>query len=444
MPPAGVPVGQNVAMSAREMTADEAAGLVRARDSIGFGLITATPKALLAALSRRGDWEDLVVCGGLTLGTYDLFAHPQVHYRCQFLGGAERAYQAAGHDVQYVPSFFRHYGLMMERLGIRVMLLAGSLPDADGHVSTSLYNGATLEECRRAGRDPDRLLIVEVSPHYPRTLALEGHSNSLHVSEIDALVYTEERPNIIPNEGGTENDARMAAFAAAFIPDEATLQTGIGAVPNMVAHALAEGPGGDYGVHSEMFTDGLAQLMRVGKVTNAAKSINRHKSVITFAAGTQDTYDFIHENPDIGVAPVFYTNDPSVIVQNHRMVSINSALEVDLLGNLGADSIGTRQFSGVGGHMDFVEGTSLSTEHVSIICLESTATVGGELVSRIVPSMHPFTSVTSPRHLAGVVVTEQGSADLRGATVRERAERLAEIAHPQFRDELREAARRLG
>jgi acyl-CoA hydrolase len=431
-------------MAAREMTADEAAALLRARDSVGFGLITATPKAMLAALSRRTDWEDLLVCGGLTLGTYDLFAHPNVHYRCQFLGGADRAYKAAGYDVQYVPSFFRHYGVMMERFGVRVMLLAGSLPDVDGNVSTSLYNGATLEECRRAGRDPNRLLIVEVSPHYPRTLALEGFSNTLHISEIDALVYTDERPNVIPNEMGSEADALMAGHAARFIPDEATLQTGIGAVPNMVAHALAEGPGGDYGVHSEMFTDGLCQLMKVGKVTNAKKTLHPGRSVITFAAGTEELYEFIHENPLIGVAPVTFTNDPSVIARNHRMVSINSAIEIDLLGQLGADSIGPRQFSGVGGHMDFVEGTSLSAEHVSIICLQSTATVGGALVSRIVATMSPFTSVTSPRHLAGVVVTEQGAADLRGATVRERAERLAEIAHPQFRDELRAAARQLG
>ena len=144
------------------------------------------------------------------------------------------------------------------------------------------------------------------------------------------------------------------------------------------------------------------------------------------------------------MAPVTYTNDPSVIAQNHRMVSINSALEVDLLGQIGADSIGARQFSGVGGHMDFIEGTSLSLEHVSLICLQSTATVDGELVSRIAATTSPFTSVTSPRHLAGVIVTEHGAADLRGRTVRERALALAEIAHPRFRDELKATASTLG
>lgn len=431
-------------MTAREMTADEAVALIGARDSVGFGLVTATPMALFGALSRRTDWEDLTICGGLSLGHHEVFLHPNVHYRCQFLGGADRAYKAAGADVQYVPSFFRHYGVMMERFGIRVMMLAGSMPDANGDISVSLYNGATLEECRRAGRDPRRLLLVEVSPHFPRTPGLAGHANTVNVAEVDALVVTDLEPVVFPNDPGTPEDAAIATYAAAFIPDGATLQTGIGAVPNLVAHALAEGPGGHYGVHSEMFTDGLYQLIKAGKVDNSKKTLHPGQCVITFAGGSRETYDFLHENPMIAMAPVTYTNDPTVIAQNHRMVCINSALEVDLLGQIGADSIGARQFSGVGGHQDFIEGTSLSVEHVSLICLQSTATVGGELVSRIVPSMSRFASVTSPRQLVGVVVTEYGAADLRGRTVRERALALAGIAHPDFRDELMGVARLLG
>src|SRR5487761_1905197 len=399
----GAAVGQNVAMAARVMTADEAVALVRARDSVGFGLITATPLALFGALSRRADWEDLTICGGLSLGQHEVFVHPRVHYRCQFLGGADRGYRARGGDGQYVPPVFRHYGVMMRRLGIRVMFAAGAMPDAHGEVSVSLYNGATLEECRAAGRDPERLLVVECSPHYPRTLALAGHSNTLSLDDIDVVVYTDERPTVFPNDPGTLEDAAIARHAAAFIPVGASLPTGIGAVPNLVAHALVEGDGGDYGVHSEMFTDGLCQLVRAGKVTNARKTLHPGRCVITF-----------------------------------------SALEVDLLGQIGADSIGARQFSGVGGHMDFIEGTSLSLEHVSLICLQSTATVDGELVSRIAATTSPFTSVTSPRHLAGVIVTEHGAADLRGRTVRERALALAELAHPRFRDELTAATSTLG
>jgi len=426
------------------MTADEAVALLRSTDSVGFGLITATPTTLFQALSRRTDWEDLTICGGLSLGSHDVFMHPNVHYKCQFLGGADRNYKAQGADVQFVPSFFRHYGIMMERLGIRVMMAAGSLPDANGNVSVSLYNGATLEECRRAGRDPNRLLIVEVSPHYPRTLALAGHSNSLHVDDIDALVYTEAMPAVLPNEAPTPEEIQIAAYASAFIKDGATLQTGIGAVPNAVAMNLANGAGGDYGVHSEMFTDGLLALIKAGKVTNQKKSINRGTSVITFAAGSREMYDFLHENESVGVAPVTYTNDPYVINQNHRMVCINSALEVDLLGQMAAESIGLRQFSGVGGHQDFIEGTSLSVEHVSLICLTATATVKGELKSRISSLLTPGAAVTSPRQLAGVIVTEYGAADLRAKTVRERAEALAAVAHPNFRDELLASARQMG
>ena len=209
-------------------------------------------------------------------------------------------------------------------------------------------------------------------------------------------------------------------------------------MPSLVARALIDGDGGDYGVHSEMFTDGLYELIKAGKVTNARKTLHPGQCVITFAAGTREMYDFIHENPMIGVAPVFYTNDPHVIAKNHRVVSINSAVEVDLSGQIMAESIGPRQFSGVGGHHDFVEGSSLSLEHVSLICFASTTTVDGAVKSRIVPTPTPYTGVTSPRHLAQVIVTEHGAADLRGKTVRERAEALIAIADPRFRDELDE------
>jgi acyl-CoA hydrolase len=431
-------------MGARELSVEAAAALIRPRDTIGFGIITGTPVALLRALAQRDDWEDLTFSGGLVLGSPDVFMHPNVHYRVSFFGGNERALAAKGADVQHVPSFFRHYGLLLQHLKPRVLMAPVSMPDEQGRVSMSLHNGACLEEMVRAGRDPDRLLIVEASPHFPRTHALVGHENHLDLEDIDVIVYTDEQPAIIPNDPGSTEDLKIAAFAAVHIPDGATLQTGIGAVPNIVARMLAQGDGGEYGVHSEMFTDGLYELMACGKATNTKKTINRGTSVITFATGTRDMYDFIDDNPDIGVAPVFYTNDPHVIAQNHRMVSINSALEVDLHGQIIADTIGARQFSGVGGHMDFTEGTSLSLEHVSLICLQSTATVEGQLKSRIIGDMTPHSTVTSPRHLAGVIVTEYGSADLRGRTVKERAALLTAIAHPQFRDELTAAAELLG
>jgi acyl-CoA hydrolase len=426
------------------MTADEAIAQIGRTDSIGFGLITATPTALFQALSRRTDWEHLTICGGLSLGDHAVFMHPNVHYKCHFMGGADRAYKANGANVEFMPSFFRHYGLMMPRLGIRNMMLMGSMPDEHGNISASLYNGATLSECLEAGRDPNRLLIVECSPHYPRTRALEGHMNTINLKDVDIVVYSDSKPPVLANPEPSAEEVSIAKYASAFIKDGATLQTGIGAVPNAVALTLLEGDGGDYGIHSEMFTDGLMALMKSGKATNARKSINKGKSVITFAAGSDEMYEFLHENDDIGVAQVFYTNDPHVINQNSNMVCINSAMEVDLLGQMAAESVGLKQFSGVGGHQDFIEGTSLSLEHVSLVCLLSTTTVNGQLKSRISSTMTENSAITSPRQLAGVIVTEYGAADLRAKSVRERAELLASIAHPDFRDELLATAKTMG
>ena len=431
-------------MTARELCVEDAIALVRPVDTLGLGLVTSTPVGSLKELSNRQDWEDLTVSGGLILGVFDVFLHPNVHYRSSFYGGGERHYQSRGADIQFVPSFFRHYGLLIQHLAPRVMMMQGAMPDANGNVSLSLYNGAHLAEFLAAGRDPNRVLIVECSPHFPRTLALEGFSNEIALEDIDVVVYCDEYPTALGKDVSTSEDMAIADYAAAFVHDGCTLQTGIGAVPNLVAEALVRRDGGDYGVHSEMFTDGLFQLCASGKVTNARKPIHRGDSVITFALGSQDMYEFLNENERVRLAPVSYVNDPSVIAKNHRMVSINSALEVDLQGQIIADTVGARQYSGVGGHMDFVEGTSLSLEHTSLICLQSTAVVNGVLKSRIIGDMSPHSVVTTPRHLAGVIVTEHGFADLRGRSVKERARAMVNIAHPQFRDELADAAELLG
>lgn len=431
-------------MRARELSAADAVSLIRDVDSVGLGLVSGTPRTILEEMSQRRDWKNLTISGGLLLGTYGVFSHPNVHYRASFYGGAERHYRDHGADVQFVPSFFRHYGLLTQHIHARVMIMQASMPDENGDVSFSLYNGAHLEECRRAGADPDRLLILECSPRFPTTHALAGHAHTLTLDEIDIIVVSDAAPTVLAKEEGTAEDYAIAEYAASYIKDGATLQTGIGAVPNLVAQALVKGGGGDYGVHSEMFTDGLYELARAGKVTNAAKEINRGVSVTTFALGSTEMYDYLHDNPSVGFAPVSYTNDPSVIARNPRMVSINSALEVDLQGQIIADALGVRQYSGVGGHMDFVEGTSLSLEHASLICLQSTALVKGVLKSRIIGSMDSHSAVTTPRHLTGIIVTEYGCADLRGLSVRERAQSLVAIAHPDFRDELSACAESLG
>ncbi len=314
--------------------------------------------------------------------------------------------------------------------------MKASMPDENREVRLSLYIGAHLDECRRAGADANRLLILERSPHFLRTRALKGHEHTLRLDEIAVIVVTDAKPTVLPTETGTPENLTIAEYAATYIMDGSTLQTGIGGVANLVGQALVQGDGGDDGVHSEMFTDGLYELATAGKITNARKEKHRAISVTTFGLGSAQMYEFLNDNPSIGFAPVSYTNDPSVIARNPRMVSINSALEVDLRGQIIGGTLGSRQYSGVGGHTDFVEGTSRSLEHTSLRCLQSTTLVKGVRKSRIIGAMDPLAVVTTPRHLTGFIVTEYGYADLRGLSVRERARAMTAIAHPAFRDEL--------
>ena len=318
-------------------------------------------------------------------------------------------------------------------------------PGEDGTVNLSLHLGATYEELVLAGRDPDRLLVVEVNPNLPRTCSLgPDYTNTIPLDIVDVLVEADGAPFTLPQPPPDEIDEAIAEVARTFVADGATLQIGIGAVPNMVASKLAEGSGGRYGIHSEMFTDGLMLLHQAGKVTNDAKSLFNGVSITTFALGTSELYKWLDGNRDIAFVPVQVVNDPTVIAQNHSFVSINGALSVDLYGQVVADNIDGRQISGVGGHEDFVAGAEMRIDDHSLICLRSTAVSNGVTRSRIVALLPEGSVVSTPRHHTGVVVTEYGAADLSGRTVRERATALAEIAHPDFRDELRERAAVLG
>ncbi len=225
------------------------------------------------------------------------------------------------------------------------------------------------------------------------------------------------------------------------MPDGATLQTGIGSVPSVVATLLAEGDGGDYGVHSEMFTTGLMRLHQAGKVTNR-KGTYDGVSVATFAAGTRELYDWLHENREVAFLPVDLVNSPEAIGRNRAMVTINAAMCVDIQGQVIADTISAVQYSGIGGHEDFVAGPALDLDDRSMLCMPSTITIGDELRSRIVPWFEAGAVITTPRHQVDIIVTEHGAAELQGKTVRQRGEALAAIAHPAFREGLREAAER--
>jgi acyl-CoA hydrolase len=421
---------------------DDAVALLRSDDELGIPLGPGQPPAFLEALGRRTDWTGLHVYGALLTVLSDAFNHPNVHYLSGFWGPLERMLRDAGANIGFAPADFRRFIPILAAQRPRVMCTAAAQPDAEGWCSLSLHAGASVDELHRAGADPERVLIVEVSDRFPRTRGLlPEHRHALHVDEIDVLITSDREPAAVADPAPTEVDRAIAEHVRRFVPDGATLQTGIGAVPSMVAGMLATGAGGDYGIHSEMFTDGLMKLHLAGKVTNRKGHFDGI-SVATFAIGTSALYDWLADNDDLAFLPVDLVNSPDAIGANRMPVTINAALAVDVHGQVVADTIDGTQYSGIGGHEDFVAGPALSLGARSILCLPSTFTKGGQTRSRLVPYFDAGTVVTTPRHQVDTIVTEFGAAELQGRTVHQRGEALAAIAHPDFREELLAAAHR--
>lgn len=417
------------------LTPAEAAALIRPTDVLGIPLGPGHPGALLHALGDRTDWEDLLVTGALLTDFYELFGRANVRFLSGFFGPIERMLRDQGGAVDFVPADFRRFAPALESIGPRVMATAAAPPDDKGFASLSLHAGATVGEIERAADDPDRVLIVEVSEHFPRTLGVEEHAHRIHVDRIDVLVQSDRQPFVIAEPEPTEADLAIAELAAAFITDGSTIQTGIGGIASTVATLLAEGAASGFGIHSEMFTTGLMKLHQAGKVTNQ-KGIWDGYSITTFAAGTRELYDWLHDNDEVRFLPVHVVNSPELISRNPKMVSVNGALAVDLAGQAVADTLGGAQYSGIGGHEDFVASSGLELEDRSLICLRSMTSASGSPQSRIVARFPAGTIVTTPRHQLDVVITEFGAAELRGRTTRERARALAAIAHPDVREGL--------
>lgn len=428
---------------AERLSPQEAAARVGRRDSIGLPLGTGQPPGYLRELGERDDWEDLRVAGALLAVGTKLFSHGGVHLLSGFFGPIERALRESGANISFAAADFRRLAPLLEAAKPTIMATAAAPPDADGWCSLSLHAGGTIDECRRAAADPGRTLVVEVSERFPRTFGLPPeHRHALNVDEIDLLVESEDGPIALSSATPGPVHIAIAEHARAYIPAGATLQTGIGVIPSAIAAVLADGDGGDYGVHSEMFTDGLMRLHEAGKVTNAGKGIFDGVSVSTFAMGSEALYRWLHENEAVAFLPVDVVNNPHVIAQNQWLVTMNGALAIDVHGQVVADTIDGDQFSGIGGAEDFVSGPGLSLTQRALLCLPATVTIDGQLRSRIVPWFEAGTVITTPRHQLDVVVTEYGAAELEGKTVHQRGEALAAIAHPDFRDELLEAAER--
>jgi acyl-CoA hydrolase len=304
-----------------------------------------------------------------------------------------------------------------------VVLLHVSPPDKYGFMSLGVGIDCTLTAARAA-----RHVIAQVNPMMPRT-----HGDAfLHVNDVDAIVETVHALPELPQETYTPQQDRIAAHVAHLIPDGATLQLGIGGVPDAVLARLSGHK--DLGIHSEMFSDGVVPLIAKGVINGARKSLHPGKLVAGFVLGTRKLFEFIDDNPLFEFHPIKYVNDPFIIARNDRMVAINSAIEVDLTGQVCADSIGTRPYSGFGGQVDFIRGAAHSAGGVPIIALPASAKNG--TVSKIVPQLKPGAGVVTSRADVHWVVTEFGAAYLHGKTLRQRVELLIGIADPAFREEL--------
>jgi acyl-CoA hydrolase len=289
--------------------------------------------------------------------------------------------------------------------------------------------------------DEGALVIAEVNPNLPRTFG----DAALHISEIDGLVEVDYPAAEIPEVTFTEKDAKIAGFIAERIEDGSTIQLGIGGIPNALASGLKDKK--HLGIHTEMLTDNMVDLVNCGAVDNSMKTVCRNKIVGTFAMGTAKLYNYIDNNPSVLLMNGTWVNDPYVVGQNYKMQSINTAMEVDLFGQCASEAIGPVQFSGSGGQADTAIGAQRSQGGHSFICLYSTASVKNadgtrSTISKIAPMLREGSIVTLSRNDVDYVVTEYGVASLRGRRIKERAERLIAIAHPDFREELREAVRR--
>jgi acyl-CoA hydrolase/GNAT superfamily N-acetyltransferase len=415
------------------LTTEQAVRRIRAGQRIFIGSGAAEPVGLVEALVTYGDHlADNDVVHLLTLGSAP-YVRPELAARFRhaafFIGPNVREAVQEGR-ADFIPVFLSEIPRLIRarRCRVDVALIQVSPPDTHGHVSL----GVSVDVVRAAVEAAD-LVLAEVNPLMPRTLG----DSFLHVRDIDGLIPVERPVLELRPELPDDVSSAIGRHVATLIPHGATLQTGIGKIPHAVLRALSEHR--DLGIHTEMLSDTVIDLVEAGVVNGRRKTLLPGRIVTSFVMGTQRLYDWVHDNPTVELMPSDFTNDPFVIARNDTMVAINSALAVDLTGQVAADTVGGRFFSGIGGQVDFIRGAARSRNGKPIIALPSTAR-GGE-VSRIQAVLEAGAGVVTSRGDVHFVVTEYGVADLWGKTVRERAQALIEVAHPDFRPELVVAAK---
>jgi 4-hydroxybutyrate CoA-transferase len=430
----------NKLYQSRVISAEDAVRHIKSGDRIFLTGNCSVPQKVLAALvDYAPNLNDVEICHALSIGAAD-YVKPEMkgHLQVNTMFASASVRQAVNDGrADFTPVLLSEFTLLFKNkhLPVDVALIHVSPPDEHGFCSLGVEVGLTKSPAESA-----RIIIAEVNQKMPRTLG----DSFIHLSRLNYLVPVDyDLPELLMSEGGPDETVDcIAQHIAELIPDGATMQMGIGAIPDAVLNYLKDKK--DLGVHSELFSDGVIELVELGILTGARKSIHPGKMIAGFILGSRRLYEWVDDNPLIELHPTEYVNDPFVIAQNEKQVAINSAIEIDLTGQVCADSIGPKIYSGVGGQLDFVYGASRSKGGVPIIALPSTTTLrDGRVISRIVNMLNRGAGVVTSRNHVHYVVTEYGVADLYGKSIRRRAEQLINIAHPDFRDELTRQAQEL-
>ena len=423
-----------------QSSAEEAIQVIRSGNRIFLTGNCSVPKTLLNALVEYAPaLENVEICQALTVaGSEYVTPELQGHLRVNslFISGNVRGAINEGR-ADFTPVLLSELPLLFKRgiLPLDVALVHLSPPDEHGYCTFGIESGLTHTAAKSA-----KVIIAEINQQMPRMLG----DTYIHVSEIDYIVPVDYplAELAMGQEGSSQIVEQIAGHIAERIPDGSTMQLGIGAIPDAVLHFLKHKK--DLGVHSELISDGIIPLIEAGVITGKQKTLHPGKITAGFVLGTHKLYEWVNNNPMVELQRTEYVNNPFIIAKNARMVAINSAIEVDLTGQVCADSIGPRFYSGVGGQMDFIYGASLSEGGLPVIALPSTTTLGnGTILSRIVSILKPGAGVVTSRNHVHYVATEYGMVDLYGKSIRERSKLLISIAHPAFRDELAKQAKEI-
>ena len=416
-------------------TPEEAVEVVKSGDWVDYTTATSKPVLLDRALAARKDeLRDVKVRGNMLEGPIEIMEcdPEQEHftYNTWHCSSYERKRCAKG-QCYFIPMVFHNLTAYYHFfLDVDVAMISLPPMDKHGYFNLSVNTGTSAEILRKA-----KVVIVEINEHLPKMRG--GYDDCIHISEVDYIVEGPHDPfPDLMEKSVTEQQMQIAAQVIPHIRDGSTLQLGIGSLPNAVGTMLAESDLKDLGMHTELCSDGYLAMAQAGKLTNRRKSLHPGKGVLGLAIGSRALYDWVDDNPGIAGFPLSYVNDPNVIARNENMISINGCLNVDLYGQVGSESAGTRQISGTGGQLDFVTGASMAKGGKSFLCMSSAYTDRqGQRHSRILPSFGGDI-VTTPRSQSHYIVTEYGAVNLAGMNTWQRAEKLIAIAHPDFREEL--------